>query len=300
MITTQADRVEILTHRDSDTTSLLRCLRHTIGYVTHGTIIIYDGIKHIRIPCGNCYTLPEGNYLAEYHSNDNHPCKEIVVRLDAYIHKELAQEIKANHNAISLPQFTHSHIGCTTEPASPHLATFFNLLNHYLSYGTLTICHSLEILLIKVLVELIISNPRSALARSLFQVSVTHKHDVAQQIRRGIIDKTTIAEIAERCNMSVSALTSHCIRTLGSTPHNWIMDQRLGFAHSLLSSTQEQIKTIAKECGFASSSHLIRLYKQKYGITPNRQRQLLLNAQEAATEATHESAYAQPSHLPDK
>lgn len=300
MTTTQPKRVEILTHIDSGTTSLLRCPHHTIGYVTHGTIIIHDGIKHTRIPCGNCYTLPKGNYLVEYHSNDNHPCKEIVVRLDSDIHEELAQEIMANHNTISSPQFKHSYIGCTTEPASSHLGLLFNHLGNYLVNGTLDVCHSFELLLVKALIELIILNPHSLLFRSLHQLTAHRRNNVVQLMRHSIIDKITISEIARRCNMSVSALNSHCIRTLGSTPHDWIMNQRLVIAHSLLRNTQDQIKTIAKECGFASSSHLIRLYKQKYGITPNRQRELLLKDQEATKEATLESACDLPLHLPEE
>lgn len=54
------------------------------------------------------------------------------------------------------------------------------------------------------------------------------------------------------------------------TPTNYINNNRLSYAASLLCSTDKSIQSICYECGFLSIAYFNKLFKSKFGTTPSR------------------------------
>ena len=52
------------------------------------------------------------------------------------------------------------------------------------------------------------------------------------------------------------------------SPHRYVMARRLELARRLMIAYDLSIKQIASRCGFYDQSHLTRLYRARYGITP--------------------------------
>lgn len=63
-----------------------------------------------------------------------------------------------------------------------------------------------------------------------------------------------------------------CLRlfhlTIGESPHQFVLQQRIGQAQRLLKETDMPLAQIAVETGFAGQSHLTGVFKQHYGLTP--------------------------------
>lgn len=57
-------------------------------------------------------------------------------------------------------------------------------------------------------------------------------------------------------------------RTTGMTPHRYIISRRLERAREWLVQGKHSIGEIANEFGFADQSHLTRLFKRQFGLTP--------------------------------
>jgi AraC family transcriptional regulator len=55
----------------------------------------------------------------------------------------------------------------------------------------------------------------------------------------------------------------------GLTPHQYLLQRRLEHALALISTSAQSITTIALRCGFASDSHLSRLFKRTFGVAPS-------------------------------
>jgi len=57
-------------------------------------------------------------------------------------------------------------------------------------------------------------------------------------------------------------------QSTGESPHQFVLRQRLEHVQRLLRETDLPLAQVALESGFASQSHLNRLFKQRFGVTP--------------------------------
>jgi len=62
-------------------------------------------------------------------------------------------------------------------------------------------------------------------------------------------------------------------QTVGKSPHQFVLHQRIEHAQRLLKKTDVPLAHIAVECGFASQSHLTQVFKRYLGLTPRAYRQ---------------------------
>ena len=61
-------------------------------------------------------------------------------------------------------------------------------------------------------------------------------------------------------------------RTLGTSPHRYVLQRRLEQAHRLITTTALPLAQVAAETGFASQSHLHAAFVRRYGSTPGEAR----------------------------
>jgi AraC-like DNA-binding protein len=76
-----------------------------------------------------------------------------------------------------------------------------------------------------------------------------------------------LADIARECNASPFQLIRAFHAAFGVPPHTWLMQVRLRRARALLV-RGESISAAAYACGFVDQSHLTRVFKRYYGMTP--------------------------------
>jgi AraC family transcriptional regulator len=60
--------------------------------------------------------------------------------------------------------------------------------------------------------------------------------------------------------------------TFGTTPHAFVLQQRVERARTMLERTRTPLPDIAASCGFADQPHLTREFKKRIGVTPGRYR----------------------------
>jgi AraC family transcriptional regulator len=74
--------------------------------------------------------------------------------------------------------------------------------------------------------------------------------------------------IAVAVNLGVCTFARQFRRTLGATPHAYVMARRLDRARRLLAETVMPAKEVAAACGFADQAHLTRLFSRRFATTP--------------------------------
>jgi AraC-like DNA-binding protein len=99
---------------------------------------------------------------------------------------------------------------------------------------------------------------------------LSHLHEArAKEILRSHIDgKILIADVAEACNMSRSHFIRAFRTTVGQTPHQWMVKQRVELAMGYMLNSQLLLTEIAHVCGFADQSHFTRVMTQATGTSP--------------------------------
>jgi AraC-like DNA-binding protein len=78
--------------------------------------------------------------------------------------------------------------------------------------------------------------------------------------------------LADRCGMSVDHFIRRFRDKVGETPRQHLLTYRARAAAQRLVAGDQTLDTIASECGFASRSHLTRVFHGRYGVTPSEYR----------------------------
>lgn len=90
-------------------------------------------------------------------------------------------------------------------------------------------------------------------------------HYIQEHLSEGM----SIGELAAEASMSPSWFSRAFKGNTGKSVHAFILEKRLENAKHLLITTKDPISTIAYASGFADHSHLSRLVRRKYGVTPS-------------------------------
>ncbi len=78
----------------------------------------------------------------------------------------------------------------------------------------------------------------------------------------------TIGRMAEACHMSPRTFQRRFTQATGLTPGDWLVQERVEAAKSLLSQGQEDMETVAARAGFGSAHALRHHFRKKVGIRP--------------------------------
>jgi transcriptional regulator GlxA family with amidase domain len=78
----------------------------------------------------------------------------------------------------------------------------------------------------------------------------------------------TVDELAARSLMSPRTFARRFRATTGTTPHQWLLRQRILFAQRLLESGDESIDRIASLAGFGSAANLRHHFSREVAASP--------------------------------
>ncbi|MQA24801.1 MAG: helix-turn-helix domain-containing protein [Micromonosporaceae bacterium] len=78
----------------------------------------------------------------------------------------------------------------------------------------------------------------------------------------------TVAELAQRAQMSERTFARRFVAETGATPHRWLSTQRVLHARRLLEETQLSVDEVARQCGFGAGALLRHHFHKMVGVPP--------------------------------
>jgi transcriptional regulator GlxA family with amidase domain len=87
-------------------------------------------------------------------------------------------------------------------------------------------------------------------------------------MQQNIDTPISVQEIARRMGNSKRQIERHFRLSLDTSPQVAFLNIRLDLAHHLIAKSQKSVAQIAVDCGFCDSSHLSRMFRRRYGSTP--------------------------------
>jgi AraC family transcriptional regulator len=87
-------------------------------------------------------------------------------------------------------------------------------------------------------------------------------------LRDNVRGSVTLKEVAQECGLSVGYFSHAFRRTLGVSPHRWLIEQRVVLSKEKLRDYRLTLSEVAMECGFSDQSHLTRAFRQAVGVSP--------------------------------
>ncbi|NJK58797.1 MAG: helix-turn-helix transcriptional regulator [Pleurocapsa sp. SU_5_0] len=110
-----------------------------------------------------------------------------------------------------------------------------------------------------------ISSENKSLTRNQLQEAIDYIHTHLDQ-------NLSLVEVARTINISPTYFSSLFKRATGTSPHQYVIQQRVERAKLMLSKTDLAIAEIALQVGFSSQSHLTQQFKRLTGVTPKQVR----------------------------
>ncbi|WP_412066357.1 GlxA family transcriptional regulator [Rhizobium sp. SYY.PMSO] len=83
------------------------------------------------------------------------------------------------------------------------------------------------------------------------------------------------SDIADRLGISTRQLERMFERYMNTSPKRYVMEMRLNRARNLIVQSDQALTEIAMACGFTSTSHFSKAYREHFGKTPGNQRSTL-------------------------
>jgi AraC family transcriptional activator FtrA len=87
-----------------------------------------------------------------------------------------------------------------------------------------------------------------------------------------LAEPITTAELASRCHLSSRQYLRRFRAASGTTPYQWLLDQRIRRARELLESGDQTIEDIARCCGFGDAAALRSHFRRRVGTSPTQYR----------------------------
>lgn len=78
----------------------------------------------------------------------------------------------------------------------------------------------------------------------------------------------SVQQIAAHCGLSRSYFEKAFKASLGTPPHQWLVQHRIRRAAKMLEQTDGSISAIAISCGFTDQSHFTRVFRTMVGFSP--------------------------------
>ena len=113
--------------------------------------------------------------------------------------------------------------------------------------------------------EVLKCNPVKEPVRSLFLDSLDY-------LEKNIKNKLTLEKLARIARKIVSSYTAQFRKTVGLSPMEYLINQRLNQARQLLIHSDLELSEIAAECGFCDTNYMIKLFRLREKITPGKLR----------------------------
>ncbi len=255
-----------------------------VDLYSHMNHVIYtvSGKKRLDTP-GQTYTLTEGSLyfvkkgaIRQGKFFDSNWIVIVFCMPDSYLQqllKEYRSQVTISSNP--LPQQNSVLEIITSETTRSY---FYSLLPYFTQQPPPPE-NLLELKCRELMFNLFSTPGNEALLSYLNSVSDCVKPMLSEIMEANFLFNLSLEELAKISRRSLTAFKTEFTATFNTTPGKWLLQKRLDYARMLLSISQKNINEIVYECGFESTTHFSRVFKEKFGAGPLQFRKQLFNAQ---------------------
>ena len=267
---TPFDIVRITEHENSGVhaTTLSRI---AIGYVLSGVKYIYNNDQCYEIGEGCIFVLDPGFHYEENTVAASGRFEQIVFYISAITLQQIIFSLNINYGLTFSSRHSCNHCfanNFATSKSDVPIRNFFVGIELALRNSGLLHNDIVQRIKLNELIYLMLSGEDNCTKRKILRSADTSSGQFVNTIYDNLFNDVSIENLAELTNRSLTSFKKEFRRIFKTSPHHWIIGQRLARAKIMLSSTSRTVSEIGAECGFANISHFIKLFKQRYDCTP--------------------------------
>ena len=243
-----------------------------VGMVMSGCKKIYHNDSLFIAQQGDIFILCEGiHHIENCPPSKGKEFEQILFCLTA---EQLHQNIVTLVNSYQLecfevhkcPQCRNHNFIITTPTAQ--LSDFFASIYNSFNSTDIHMSDNLRHLRTPELIYHILSGENSCLRSKLLSGADIDQVKFRCCIYDNILKDNTVESLAQQTHRSLTSFKKEFTKTFATSPHKWFIEQRLQLAKTLLYTSDKTVSQIGNHCTFTNTSHFIRLFKQRFNITP--------------------------------
>jgi AraC family transcriptional regulator len=117
---------------------------------------------------------------------------------------------------------------------------------------------------------------------------------IKELVHAKIEDDFSLDEMAQSVGLSTAHFARLFRKSMGETPHQFVLRQRLERAKAMLRAPDARVLDVALACGFKTQQHFAQVFRVVWGVSPTEYRQELVGSE--ATDGSE--AHSQDTSLP--
>lgn len=258
--------VEVICPADEGLPSNLWWHNNFFSYAFAGEMLLKTLRGEHIFKAGDCIFSKKGSIISATHLIHADFCELRVFVPDNFI-KYVFQKYQMPRLQAEPNETTDTLIPLTSDEV---LEVYFQSLLTYFRQPAPPPATLLKLKFEELVVNILSNNKHTTLQRYLSELCNSSRPALKEIMEANFFSNLSLDEFARLCGRSLSAFKREFIDTYHTTPGKWLQDKRLEYSRYLMETTDQSIDEICMLSGFENKSHFIRVFKNKFALTPGK------------------------------
>lgn len=235
------------------------------AHVLTGETVLKTPRQEYVLKPGDSAFAKKGSIITHNHIHEEF-CELLIFVPDDFI-KAVAQKYKVPMPVEPVDDHADTVIQLISDEVL--LSYFQSLLTHFLQSEPPT--NALLKLKFEELLLSILSNRTQGQLNCYFsELCKSSKPSIREIMELNFFSNLSLEEFSRLCARSLSSFKKEFSQIYNASPGKWLLEKRLEYSYYLLETTDQSIDDICFESGFENRTHFIRVFKNKYGMSPGK------------------------------
>ncbi len=228
--------------------------------------------EHIKAEPGKVILSLCGNTMAQMLPRQREG-DGIVSSIVVHFHRELLLKVYKNTKPPYWKELEKPVVKYIVQAAASELVKqYFQGVAHLFDHLE-AVTNDILVLKLKEIILLLLQTKESEKITQIMRSLFSERTFTFKEIVEGnICEALSLEHLAALTHHSLSSFKREFKRIYDTSPGVYIMNRRTEKVADLLKVSDKTISSIGYECGFSSPTHLSRIFKAKYGVTPSEYR----------------------------
>jgi AraC-like DNA-binding protein len=235
------------------------------AFILGGETLLKTPQNEFHLKPGDCFFAKKGCVLSMSETEEDF-CELLIFLPDDFI-KTVIQRHK-----VSLEKVQSVYKPDTVIPLASDevLQTYFQSLLSYFSMPQPPTPDLLKLKFEELIVQVILGDHHESLKSYFSEVCAHAKPSIKEIMEANFFSNLSLNEFARLCSRSLSGYKKEFMEIYQTTPGKWLLQKRLEYSKYLIETTEMNIDEVCIESGFENRSHFIRVFKNRFGLTPGK------------------------------